>query len=73
MDRNGYRQCTPRNADPAVGAKPWVDFSSGYLARSNEKMPKQGAKAPWKLTQNYARDIIALRLGKVDDGVMVYS
>jgi len=73
MDRRGYKRCMPRNADPTVGAKPWVDFSSGYLARSNAKMPKQGTKAPWKLTQNYARDIVALRLGKVDDGVMVYS
>jgi cation diffusion facilitator CzcD-associated flavoprotein CzcO len=73
MDRHGYKQCTPHNADPAVGMKPWVDFSSGYLARSNEKMPKQGTRAPWKLTQNYARDIFALRLGRVDDGVMVYE
>jgi len=73
MDVNNYRQCMPRNADPSVSVQPWVDFSSGYLARSNEKMPKQGTKAPWKLTQNYAKDIFALRFGKVDDGVMVYQ
>ena len=37
------------------------------------KFPKQGAKAPWKLHQNYARDLLALRYGSVDDGVMVFG
>jgi hypothetical protein len=55
-----------------VSAQPWVDFSSGYLTRSESLMPKQGSKAPWTLTQNYARAIVSLRYGKVDDGVMAY-
>ena len=71
MDQHGFTQCTP-HADESVTAQPWVDFSSGYLTRSEGMMPKQGSKDPWKLTQNYARDIVALRYGKVDDGVMVY-
>ena len=71
MDAHGFTQCTP-HADSSVTAQPWVDFSSGYLTRSEAMMPKQGSKDPWKLTQNYARDIVSLRYGKVDDGVMVY-
>jgi hypothetical protein len=35
--------------------------------------PKQGSKAPWKLRQNYARDIMTLRFGRIDDGVMEFS
>jgi hypothetical protein len=31
-------------------------------------MPKQASKRPWRLYQNYALDIVTLRLGKVDDG-----
>ncbi len=72
MDQHHFTQCTPR-ADGNVSSEPWVDFSSGYLARSEAMMPKQGSKDPWKLTQNYARDIVSLRYGKIDDGVMVYE
>jgi monooxygenase len=73
LDEHGVRQCTPRNSDPAIGTEPFLDFSSGYVVRSMENFPKQGARAPWKLYQNYALDIVTLKLGKVDDGVMEFS
>ena len=73
MDRNGYKQCMPHNADPEVTELPSLDFSSGYVQRSIAKLPKQGSKRPWRLYQNYALDIVTLRYGKVDDGVMQYS
>ena len=73
MDRHGYTQCTPRQNDPSVRAEPWVDFSSGYIVRSRDKFPKQGNKVPWKLHQNYARDVLALRFGSINDGVIEYK
>jgi monooxygenase len=73
MDRHSYKQCVARNFDPTVAEVPWIDFSSGYVQRSIAKMPKQGSKRPWRLYQNYALDIVTLRFGKVDDGVMQYS
>lgn len=73
MDKNGYRQCTPRNADASVMEEPWIDFSSGYVQRALHKLPKQGSKPPWKLHQNYAFDIVMLRYGRVDDGVMEFA
>ncbi|MGK2740469.1 flavin-containing monooxygenase [Tepidicaulis sp. LMO-SS28] len=73
MDEKGVQQCTPRNTDPDMDEEPWLDFSSGYVQRSIHMFPKQGTKLPWKLHQNYARDIFSLRLGKVDDGVMEFS
>jgi monooxygenase len=73
MDRHGYRQCMPHNVDPSITELPSLDFSSGYVQRSIAKMPKQGSKRPWRLYQNYALDIVTLRYGKVDDGVMQYS
>ena len=42
------------------------------MQRSIAKLPKQGSKRPWRLYQNYALDIVTLRYGKVDDGVMRY-
>jgi monooxygenase len=53
--------------------EPWLDFSSGYVQRALKILPKQGAKTPWKVHQNYALDLVALRYGKVDDGTMEFS
>jgi len=73
MDRHGYRKCMPHNVDPSITELPSLNFSSGYVQRSVAQMPKQGSKRPWRLYQNYALDIVTLRFGKVDDGVMQYS
>jgi cation diffusion facilitator CzcD-associated flavoprotein CzcO len=73
MDRHGYRQCTPHNRDPSVAELPFIDFSSGYVQRAIDKFPKQGSKAPWRLYQNYALDILSLKFGSVEDGAMEFS
>ncbi len=73
MERRGHRQCTPQNLDPTVREAPFIDFSSGYVQRALHKLPKQGSKAPWKLHQNYALDILALRFGALEDGAMVFA
>jgi hypothetical protein len=73
MKKTGRRQATPLNDDPAVEFTPWLDFSSGYVQRAMAKFPKQGTKAPWKLHQNYALDLMNLRFAAVDDGVMRFS
>lgn len=72
MDGKGWRQCMPRR-DPCVGEQPWVDFSSGYIRRAAGRLPKQGTRMPWKLHQNYARDLVALRFGRLEDGTMEFS
>ncbi len=58
MDERGYGTVVPVNHDPSVEPVPFIDFSSGYVLRSIDKFPKQGSKAPWRLYQNYARDIV---------------
>ncbi|WP_395713379.1 flavin-containing monooxygenase [Reyranella sp.] len=73
MDRHGFRQCAPRNADPTLEEEPWVDFSSGYIQRALAQAPKQGSRRPWKLYQNYVLDLLSLRFGSVQDEAMVFS
>ncbi len=73
MDEHGYRQCTPRNRDPSVTELPFIDLASGYVLRSIDQFPKQGSKAPWRLYQNYALDILSLRFGAIEDGAMEFS
>jgi cation diffusion facilitator CzcD-associated flavoprotein CzcO len=73
MDKHGYAQCTPRRNDPTVTEEPILDFSSGYVQRALHTLPRQGSKTPWRLHQNYVRDIAMLRFGNVRDGVMEFK
>ncbi len=73
MGKIGMAQATPRRTDPTVAEEPWLDFSSGYVQRAMAEFPKQGNKAPWKLYQNYARDIVTLKFGAIEDGTMEFS
>ncbi|MDX6658352.1 MAG: monooxygenase [Solirubrobacteraceae bacterium] len=73
MDEHGYRQCTPRNRDPELPTQPFIDLTAGYVQRSIDQFPKQGLKAPWRLYQNYARDILMLRFGALADDAMEFS
>ncbi|MGH3467922.1 MAG: flavin-containing monooxygenase [Thermocrispum sp.] len=72
MRRGGHQRCVPV-ADPAVTPEPFIDLKSGYVLRSLDQLPKQGDRTPWKLRQNYLRDIPALRHAAVDDGVLAFS
>ena len=69
MRKRGRRQCTPRIGNEPVAEEPFLTFSSGYVQRALEHMPKQGSRKPWKLNQNYALDLMALRFGSVDDSM----
>ncbi|HEY8615675.1 NAD(P)/FAD-dependent oxidoreductase [Phenylobacterium sp.] len=73
MKKTGMRQATPRNTEGEMELLPWLDFNSGYVLRAMDKFPKQGARAPWKLHQNYARDLMLLRYAKLEDGAMQFS
>ena len=73
MDRHGYAQCTPRENDPSVNDEPILDFTSGYVKRALHTLPRQGSKTPWRLRQNYFRDLSMLRYGRVEDGTMEFK
>jgi monooxygenase len=73
MDEHGHSRCMPVNRDPTVTPQPFLDFTAGYVLRSLHQFPKQGSKTPWRLRQNYALDIKALRFDPIDDGAMVFS
>jgi cation diffusion facilitator CzcD-associated flavoprotein CzcO len=73
MDSHGYAWCCPRKGDAPMAEEPLLDFSSGYVQRSLAELPKQGARAPWKLRQNYALDRWTLRHARIDDDVMQFA
>jgi len=73
MDASGYDRCVPIPADPAMETRPLLDFASGYVQRSLDRFPKQGATEPWQLAQDYRHDVKSLRTGSVEDGAMRFS
>jgi cation diffusion facilitator CzcD-associated flavoprotein CzcO len=73
MEAGGYDACAPRISDSSVTEEPLLDFTSGYVLRALEGLPKQGSKEPWKLKQSYPFDLRAMRFGPVEDGTMQFS
>jgi len=74
MDRKGTPIATPTlPAGETMATEPMLDFSSGYVQRAIKDLPKQGDRKPWRLNQNFPKDIINLRHKAVDDGVIVFS
>ncbi len=72
MDRHGWKSAVPR-VNGSIGEKPLMDFSAGYVQRELALLPKQGLDKPWSLRQNYPRDIMDLRYGKMNDGALQFS
>ena len=72
MDHHGYNVCTPRVNDPDIGEEPVIDFNSGYVLRALNTLPRQGSKTPWRLHQNYMKDLRMMRYGRLDDGTMEF-
>jgi len=73
MDAKGAKQATPEAGGEAPVA-PFVEkFSSGYVARALERWPKQGSKAPWRVNQNYFKDMKAMKWSAIDDGALRFT
>ena len=72
MDKRGYRFVSPQH-DPAQSTQPFLDFTSGYVQRASAMLPKQGAASPWRVHQNYVMDLLALRFGRFEDGVLRFQ
>jgi monooxygenase len=71
LNESGYQTVTPVAPDVGDRTKlaPLVDLKSGYVLRSIGLLPRQGPAAPWRLYQNYVRDVRLMRRGRLDDDV----
>jgi cation diffusion facilitator CzcD-associated flavoprotein CzcO len=72
MDTRGYDSCVPV-AGSSIETRPLLDFAAGYVLRSVHEFPKAGSKAPWQVLMSYPYDLLKLRFGKIDDGVLRFS
>ncbi|GAA5173125.1 NAD(P)/FAD-dependent oxidoreductase [Pseudonocardia eucalypti] len=67
MDVRDYRLCTPDAPDSSHRLEPLLDLKSGYVTRSAQHLPKQTARGPWRIRQNYPREFQQFRHGPVAD------
>jgi cation diffusion facilitator CzcD-associated flavoprotein CzcO len=72
LESQGHDVVTPL-APPDPGRLPLLDLSAGYVRRATAMLPKQGTRAPWRLLQNYRRDVALLTKGPVQDEGVRFS
>jgi cation diffusion facilitator CzcD-associated flavoprotein CzcO len=72
MAERGYVSATPL-APPEGGSAPFVELTSGYIQRSLAQLPRQGARAPWRVHQNYFRDRWLMGRGRLEDEGMSFQ
>lgn len=73
MRQRGYAVCTPRFDHENLQSEPLLDFDAGYILRASEVLPKQGSQAPWKVYQDYLKDLRSLKYGSPQDKYLEYS
>jgi cation diffusion facilitator CzcD-associated flavoprotein CzcO len=60
LDRRGYDYVVP-GTPPEPATLPFVELRSGYVQRAIDAFPRQGSRTPWRLHQNYLRDLRLFR------------
>ena len=72
MDKQGASACVPEEDPNALVDDDYIDFTSGYVQRALDRMPKQGKKSPWRNYQNYLKDIFYVRLFSIKDSTLKF-
>ncbi len=76
MRERDVNVCTPRlrPEDKGMQARHWVEgFSSGYLQRVMDDLPKQGDREPWLNPQDYLGDRRRFLRETLDDGALIFD
>jgi cyclohexanone monooxygenase len=72
MDKKGYNVVVPRR-QTGVAPEPLMNFQSGYVQRAAHVLPKQGSQKPWRVYQNYLMDMLTIRFGQIEDGILQFT
>ncbi|MFI4926796.1 MAG: flavin-containing monooxygenase [Burkholderiales bacterium] len=65
--------CMPVQDGDVGATRPALDLQSGYIARAAGELPRQGSRKPWRIHQNYVRDLIALKFSPLRDGALRFG
>ncbi|MET9499998.1 NAD(P)/FAD-dependent oxidoreductase [Streptomyces sp. NPDC006552] len=75
MRRHGHDIATPHatDADRSEFSVMGEALTSGYIARADQVMPRQGTRDPWRLWNNYYRDRALLQDAPIDDSSLHFT
>ena len=74
MDEKGYRTVEVHDHDNLVTEDTVLgSLSSGYIQRAADSLPRQGSKAPFRVVQDYLRDVPLMRFTPIDDGYLQFD
>jgi len=73
MDDHGFEMVVPRDR---IGLRTedtiFGSLSAGYIRRAEDRLPRQGKQTPWKVRNDYVRDMWTLRFGSIKDDVLEF-
>ncbi len=70
IDKKGAKSAVPKTDFSKLNIVPMFDFSSGYIQRAIDKLPKQADVYPWQINQDYGYDkTILLKLPIADENL----
>jgi len=78
MHKNRYQVALPQAETASATACAQTDtvmgsLSSGYVRRAKDRLPKQGDRYPWYVTNNYLSDHVMLKYRKIKDDWLRFS
>jgi cation diffusion facilitator CzcD-associated flavoprotein CzcO len=65
--------CVPVHEGDAGPTRPALDLQSGYIQRAAGELPRQGTRKPWRIHQNYLRDLFTLKWSPLRDGALRFG
>lgn len=75
MDKHGQGQVVARDDTASIEAGETIlgGLNSGYIQRAADILPRQGVRRPWRILQDYMRDVPALRHAPIRDKALHFS
>ncbi|MCX4098233.1 flavin-containing monooxygenase [Nocardia sp. alder85J] len=75
MRTHGYTRfvAVPEPEDRSPESIMGGTLTSGYVQRGDAVAPRQGARGPWRVINNYFRDRALLRRGPIEDGILRFG
>ncbi|MEJ5944195.1 NAD(P)/FAD-dependent oxidoreductase [Pseudokineococcus basanitobsidens] len=69
MRRRGAAAVVPQAPAGTESTRPVIDLAAGYVRRGLARLPRQAARSPWRVHQNYLADVVMLRLDRRHRGL----
>jgi cation diffusion facilitator CzcD-associated flavoprotein CzcO len=73
MEARGYDMVVPRDQEGCKSNESIMALNSGYLSRAKGRLPRQGTKGPWRISNNYLTDILVMGYAPIKDRILEFT